>query len=87
VLLKARAIETGSYVIAAAQCGEREGVRVFGQSRIISPFGEVLAAAGDVPDIIYADIDLDLIKTTRQRLPCLQQDVSLKPAQSITVNV
>jgi len=44
VLLKARAIETGSYVIAAAQCGEREGVRVFGQSRIISPFGEVLAA-------------------------------------------
>lgn len=86
VLLKARAIETGSYVIAAGQCGEREGVRVFGQSRIISPFGEVLAAAGDEPDIIYADLDLDLIKTTRDRLPCLQQDVSLKPAQFIAVS-
>ncbi|MGU3575547.1 carbon-nitrogen hydrolase family protein [Brucellaceae bacterium C25G] len=86
VLLKARAIETGSYVIAAGQCGERDGVRVFGQSRIISPFGEVLAAAGDEPDIIYADLDLDLIKTTRERLPCLQQDVVLKPVKTITAH-
>ncbi|WP_367718293.1 carbon-nitrogen hydrolase family protein [Nitratireductor sp. GISD-1A_MAKvit] len=68
-LLKARAIETGSYVIAAAQCGEREGVRVHGQSRIISPFGEVLAAGGDEPCILRADIDSSLIETTRHRLP------------------
>ncbi|EKF20524.1 carbon-nitrogen hydrolase family protein [Nitratireductor pacificus] len=72
-LLKARAIETGSYVIAAAQCGERDGVWVHGQSRIISPFGEVIAAAGEDPCVITAEIDSALIETTRHRLPVLLQ--------------
>ncbi|SEB85091.1 Predicted amidohydrolase [Nitratireductor aquibiodomus] len=72
-LLKARAIETGSYVIAAAQCGEREGVRVYGQSRIISPFGEVIAAAGDDPCVIMAEVDSAVVAATRHRLPTLLQ--------------
>lgn len=72
-LLKARAIETGSYVVAAAQCGTRHGVTTFGQSRIISPLGEVLAAAADDPAVIMAEIDPAQVAETRRRLPVLQQ--------------
>lgn len=72
-LLKARAIETGSFVVAAAQCGERDGVVTYGQSRIISPMGEVLAAAGEDPCVIFADIDIDTVAKTRRRLPVLSQ--------------
>lgn len=72
-LLKARAIETGSYVIAAAQCGTRDGVTVYGHSMIISPFGEVMAEAGDDIGFVSADIDTDLIAETRRRLPTRQQ--------------
>jgi predicted amidohydrolase len=68
-LLKARAIETGSYVIAAAQCGTRDGVTVYGHSMIISPFGEILAEAGDDVGFVSCDIDTDLIAETRRRLP------------------
>lgn len=73
VLLKARAIETGAYVVAAAQCGMRDGVATFGQSRIISPMGEVLASAGDVPCVILADIVAETVASTRRRLPVLSQ--------------
>ncbi|WP_010139010.1 carbon-nitrogen hydrolase family protein [Oceanicola sp. S124] len=72
-LLKARAIETGSYVVAAAQCGIRDGVTTFGQSRIISPMGEVLAAAEDEPAVILAEIDPEQVAETRRRLPVLSQ--------------
>lgn len=72
-LLKARAIENGSYVVAAAQCGTRDGVTTFGQSRIISPLGEVLAAAEDDPAVILAEIDPALVAETRRRLPVLRQ--------------
>lgn len=72
-LLQARAIETGSYVVAAAQCGTRDGLRTHGQSRIISPMGEVLAAAEDEPGVILADIDRQLVSETRRRLPVLAQ--------------
>jgi len=72
-LLKARAIETGSYVVAAAQSGTRDGLRTHGQSRIISPMGEVLAAAGDEPGVICAEVDLAEVTETRRRLPVLAQ--------------
>lgn len=77
-LLKARAIETGSYVVAAAQCGTRDGVTTFGQSRIISPLGEVLAAAADAPAVILAEIDPAQIAQTRRRLPVLRQTRDLE---------
>lgn len=82
-LLRARAIETGSYVVAPAQCGERDGVRVFGQSRIISPFGEVLAACGDEPGIVYADLDPAVVTATRRGLPSLTQDRTLGPTHVV----
>lgn len=84
VLLRARAIETGSYVIAAAQCGERDGLRVYGHSCVIEPFGELLAQADDVPAILYAQIDPAQAQETRQRLPCLQQARELPPPHRIT---
>ena len=82
-LLKARAIETGSYVIAAAQCGTRDGVTTYGHTMIISPFGEVITALGDEPGFILADIDPTHVETTRGRLPCLMQDREIGPATTI----
>lgn len=72
VLLRARAIETGCYVIAAAQGGHHEdGRETYGHSLIVDPWGRVLAEAEREPGIILADIDPDLSRTTRQRIPAL----------------
>ncbi|PRX96460.1 carbon-nitrogen hydrolase family protein [Paraburkholderia sp. BL25I1N1] len=69
-LLRARAIETGSFVLAAGQCGEFEGgVPLFGHSMIIDPWGQVLAEAGEEPDVITAVIDPEHVWDARQRLP------------------
>ena len=75
VLLRARAIETGCYIIAPAQCGEHDGKRwTYGHSLIIAPSGEIIAEAGDEPTIIMAELDLDKVLETRQMLPSLQHD-------------
>lgn len=58
VLLRARAIETGSFVLAAAQGGDHDGGKAtYGHSIVISPWGEVLAEAGTEPCVISAEID------------------------------
>lgn len=76
VLTRARAIETGSYVIAAAQVGEHHGGRkTYGHSVIISPWGEVLAEAdGEHTGVIYADIELDKVAKARAAIPSLKHD-------------
>jgi predicted amidohydrolase len=73
VLVRARAIETGSFVIAPAQGGKHEdGRETFGHSLIVSPWGEVLAEAeGAEPGIILADIDLGDVAKARGRIPSL----------------
>ncbi len=72
VLLRARAIETGCFVLAAAQGGLHEnGRETFGHSLIVSPWGEILAEAGDEPTIVSAEIDLGAVKAARQRIPAL----------------
>ena len=72
-LLRARAIETGSYVIAPAQCGEHDnGRETYGHSMIISPWGEVLAEAGENPTFIGADIDMAAVNLARSRIPTLE---------------
>ena len=78
VLLRARAIETGSFVIAPAQGGQHEdGRETFGRSMIINPWGEVLSAAdGDEPEVIVADLDLDLVAKTRVQIPSLALETS-----------
>ena len=76
VLLRARAIENGCYVLAPAQCGEsRPGKRSFGHSLIVDPWGKVLADAGsDDERIITADIDEARVAEVRARIRSLQHD-------------
>ncbi|MGH6678665.1 MAG: carbon-nitrogen hydrolase family protein, partial [Bradyrhizobium sp.] len=73
VLLRARAIETGCFVFAAAQGGLHENKReTYGHSLIIDPWGEVLAEAGIEPGIIMARIDPAKVEAARKAIPSLQ---------------
>ena len=75
VLLRARAIETGCYVLAPAQCGSHPGGRrTFGHSLIVSPWGEVIAEAGDEPAILTAELDPARVAEARRRIPSLAND-------------
>ncbi len=76
VLTRARAIETGSFVIAAAQGGHhQDGRRTFGHSLIIGPWGEVLAEKpDDQPGVITADIDMTAVHAARRKVPNLQHE-------------
>jgi predicted amidohydrolase len=73
VLLRARAIETGSYVLAAAQGGLHEDGRgTWGRSMAISPWGEVIAVADhDEPGVVLADLDLAAVEKARVAIPAL----------------
>lgn len=72
ILLRARAIETGCFVLAAAQGGMHENGRAtYGHSLIVSPWGEVLAEAGEEPGVISAEIDVAEVAAARQRIPAL----------------
>jgi predicted amidohydrolase len=76
VLLRARAIETGSFILAPAQGGRHEdGRKTWGHSMVIGPWGEVIAALDhDEPGVLYAEIDpADALKA-RERIPALQGD-------------
>ena len=75
VLLRARAIETGSFVLAPAQCGETsQGRQTYGHSLIVAPWGEVLAEAGEEPGVILAEIDPARVAEARRRVPALGHD-------------
>jgi predicted amidohydrolase len=76
VLLRARAIENGAFVLAAAQGGTHEdGRETWGRSVIIDPWGRILAQApGDEPGVVMADIDLDQVAKTRQAIPSLKNE-------------
>ena len=77
VLLRARAIETQAYVIAAAQVGAHNEKRVsYGHSMIVSPWGEVVAKLGgesQEPEIATANIDLDMISKIKREMPLLRR--------------
>lgn len=82
VLLRARAIETGSFILAAAQGGRHEsGRETYGHSLIVSPWGEVVAEADTEPGIVIADLDLAQADLARVRIPALVHD----RAMSLTV--
>ena len=83
VLLRARAIENGCFVLAPAQCGLHPATigqapkhprRTFGHSLIISPWGDVLADAGDAPGVTVLDIDLNDVAKARGRIPSISHD-------------
>ena len=70
VLQRARAIETGSFILAAAQCGKHsDGRQTYGHSLIINPWGEILADAGDRAEgFVQTEINLDQVKQARKAL-------------------
>lgn len=80
-LLRARAIETGCFVLAPAQTGfhpetQGKGRRTHGHSLAIAPWGEVLADAGEEPGVTFAEIDLAEVERARARVPSLSHDRS-----------
>lgn len=83
-LLRARAIETGCYVLAPAQTGLHPSTtggtrQTYGHSLAISPWGEVLADAGTAPGITYVDLDMDAVAQARARVPALTHDRKFAP--------
>jgi len=75
VLMRARAIENGCFVLAAAQAGKHEsGRETYGHSLIVSPWGEIIAEAGVHPSVIVADLDAVAVTEARQRIPSLEHD-------------
>ncbi len=74
ILLRARAIENGMFVIAAAQAGVHEdGRETFGHSMIVDPWGKVLASAGPAGEaVIIAEIDTTAVKASRDKIPNLR---------------
>lgn len=71
-LLRARAIENQVYIIAPDQCGKNpKSFETHGHSMIIDPWGNILVQAGDQPEIILAEIDLDHLVKIRAELPAL----------------
>ncbi|WP_018998334.1 carbon-nitrogen hydrolase family protein [Hirschia maritima] len=72
-LIRARAIENGVFMLAAAQGGlHADGRETYGHSMIASPWGDILAEAGEDPCVISAEIDLDEVERARSRIPSLQ---------------
>lgn len=81
VLLRARAIETGSWIFAAAQCGSHGGGREsYGHSLIVDPWGEVLADGGEDVGVIVADIDPARTAEAREAIPALANARDFTPA-------
>lgn len=79
VLLRARAVETGCFVLAPAQTGYHpevagKGRHTHGHSLVINPWGKVLADGGAAPGVTFADIDLAEVASARGRIPSLMHD-------------
>ncbi len=78
-LLRARAIETGCFVVAPAQTGKHpasrgQSRRTHGHSMVVAPWGEVLADAGTEPGVTLVEIDRALVQKARRQVPSLQHD-------------
>jgi deaminated glutathione amidase len=73
VLLRARAIETGCFVVAAAQAGAHEnGRHTWGHSMIVDPWGGIVAQLdGETPGVLVADLDLAAVRAAREKVPAL----------------
>ena len=80
VLLRARAIEAGVFVVAAAQSGShQDGRQTYGHSLVIDPWGEVILDAGEERGVHFAEVDLGRIAEVRSRIPVLKHRRSIGP--------
>lgn len=83
VLLRARAIEAGAFVVAAAQTGEHEdGRATYGHSLVVDPWGEVLLDMGEATGVGYADLDMARLADVPARVPALRHRRAI-PAPTI----
>jgi predicted amidohydrolase len=72
-LLRARAIETQSYVVAPGQIGDKpHSVQTYGRSLVVDPWGNVVAKASDTEGVVTAEIDFEYLDDVRQNLPSLE---------------
>ncbi|MDO5611698.1 MAG: carbon-nitrogen hydrolase family protein [Paracoccus sp. (in: a-proteobacteria)] len=86
-LLRARAIETGCFVLAPAQCGnhpaphspDRRPRHSYGHSLVVDPWGKVLADGGTAPGVVMADLNLETITMARTRVPSIRHDRAFGP--------
>lgn len=79
VLLRARAIETGAYILAPAQTGYHTATQgrareTFGHSLVVGPWGDVLADGGEEPGIVIVDLDPNKVAQARKSIPAMTQD-------------
>ncbi|MBV8685227.1 MAG: carbon-nitrogen hydrolase family protein [Alphaproteobacteria bacterium] len=83
VLMRARAIEAGAFVVAAAQCGRHEdGRETYGHSLVVGPWGEVLLdMGGGVNGLGFADIDLGEVAAVRARVPAIDHRRPIPPVE------
>ncbi len=82
-LLRARAIETGAFVLAPAQGGLHEdGRRTWGRSTVVGPWGEIIARADhDEPCVLHAKLDMEAVAKARAAIPSLTHDREFVPAR------
>jgi predicted amidohydrolase len=85
VLMRARAIEAGAFVIAAAQCGRHADGRVtYGHSLVVDPWGKVLLdMGGEAPGLGFAELDLAAVDEVRQRLPAIWHRRPIPPPDHV----
>ena len=82
VLMRARAIEAGVFVAAAAQCGRHEdGRETYGHGLVVGPWGEVLLDMGEGTGVGFAELDLAEVEAVRARLPALRHRRPVPPAE------
>jgi predicted amidohydrolase len=79
ILLRARAIEAGVFVVAAAQSGQHEdGRQTYGHSLLVDPWGEIMVDMGDQVGVAFGEIDLGRISEVRQRVPAIEHRRPIK---------
>jgi predicted amidohydrolase len=90
VLLRARAIENGAFVLAAGGCGTGGpgAIPAWGHSMVIDPWGHVIASVGAGEGIVRAELDLDLVRAARRQIPVLEnrRPDALPPAREVEVD-
>lgn len=81
ILLRARAIESEAFIVAAAQCGTHEdGRQTFGHSLVVDPWGDVVLDMGNMVGLGFADLDLDRLAQVRTQIPVRmnRRDISMQ---------
>ncbi len=84
VLLRARAIEAGAFVVAAAQTGvHQDGRETYGHSLVVDPWGEVILDMGEAAGLGFAENDLERVEQVRARIPAIAHRRAIPPVTTV----